>query len=121
MLGFDLDTARNMSTWVTAGAIVFALGAVWLVKQVVTKVLTVLVLLALAGLVWSQRAELTDCADRVQTAIASALHEDTTCTFFGQDVTVPGAQTLFNNVTPNQTTQTPQPTTTPNPTALPPE
>jgi len=97
MLGFTLDTARTMSLWTVAGAILLALAAVWLVKQVVTKVLTVVILLAVAGLVWSQRAELTDCADNVQASIAQALADDTTCTFFGRDVTLPGRDRLLGD------------------------
>lgn len=95
MTGFTLETARNVSLWTVAGAVLLALAAVWLVKQVVTKVLTVAVLLAIAGLVWSQRAELTDCADEVQATIGQALASDTTCTFFGRAVTIPGRDRLF--------------------------
>lgn len=92
---FDLDTAKNTALFTVAGAVLLALVAVWLVKQVVTKVLTVVVLLAIAALVWSQRAELTDCADEVQVTMASGLAPDTTCMFFGQTITVPGRTTLL--------------------------
>jgi len=90
----DLDTAKNSSLYAVAVAILIALAAVWLVKQVVTKVLSVGILLAIAGLVWSQRTELTDCADDVTAAWtvagATGVSDDTTCTFFGRDVTIPG-------------------------------
>ncbi len=108
---FDLDTAKNTSVWTVAVVVLLALAAVWLVKQVVTKVLTVVVLLAAAGLVWSQRAELTDCADDVRATIAAGAFDDTTCTFFGQDVTIPGRDTLLGpadtTVTTTTTTTTP--------------
>lgn len=94
VFAFDLDTAKNTSLFTVAGAVLLALAAVWLVKQVVTKVLTVVVLLAIAALVWSQRAELTDCADEVRATMAAGLVPDTTCTFFGQDITVPGRATV---------------------------
>lgn len=86
----DLSTARDASLWGVVGLVVIALIAVWLVKQVVTKVLSVVVLLALAGLLWSQRVELNDCATEVRATIDSQFTGDTTCTFFGQTVTVPG-------------------------------
>lgn len=94
VLAFDLDTAKNTSIYVIAGAILLALAAVWLVKQVITKLLTVAILLAIAGLVWTQRTELTDCADDVRASWTATnttgVTADTTCTFFGQDVTIPG-------------------------------
>lgn len=109
MSGFDLDTARNASLWTVAGAVLLALVAVWVVKQVVTKVLTVVILLAIAALVWSQRAELVDCADHVRVTVEQGLAPDTTCTFFGRDVTIPGSATLLG---PDQATTTVAPTTT---------
>jgi hypothetical protein len=106
-LAFELDTAKDASIYTTAGAIVLALAAVWLVKQVVTKVLTVAILLAIAGLVWTQRTELTDCADEVRaswTATATTgLTTGTECTFFGQAVTIPGRPAIL---TPDSATTT---------------
>lgn len=109
VFGFDLDTAKNSSLYTVAVAVLLALAAVWLVKQVVTKVLTVAVLLAIAGLVWSQRAELTDCADDVRATIAAGAFDETTCNFFGQDVTIPGRTTILgpNGETTTTTTTTP--------------
>jgi hypothetical protein len=106
LAGFDLDTAKNTSLYTVAGAVLIALAAVWLVKQVVTKVLTVAILLAIAGLVWSQRAELTDCADQVRNTISAGGFNDTECTFFGQGVTIPGRDTLLgpNNAATTTTT-----------------
>ncbi len=106
VFAFDLDTAKNSSLYTVAVAVLLALAAVWLVKQVVTKVLTVAVLLAIAGLVWSQRAELTDCADDVRAnwTTGGALAAGTMCTFFGQDVTVPGPNTILGPVGGTTTT-----------------
>jgi hypothetical protein len=48
VLGFDFETAKNASLWTVAGAVLLALLTVWLVKEVVKKVLTVVILLAIA-------------------------------------------------------------------------
>ena len=104
MFAFDLETAKDTSLYTVAGAVLLALVAVWLVKQVVTKVLSVVVLLAIAALVWSQRAELTDCADTVRQTVAAGAVDDTTCTFFGQDITVPGRNTITGNDVPGAPT-----------------
>ena len=113
VFAFDLETAKNTSLFTVAGAVLLALAAVWLVKQVVTKVLTVVVLLAIAALVWSQRTELTDCADQVRATMSAGLVPDTTCTFFGQGITVPGRATLIgpggSGPTPTTMTTTPVP------------
>lgn len=100
MNGFDFSTARDASIWTVAGAILLALIAVWVVKAVVTKVLTVVILLAVAGVVWSQREELLECADEVQATVDNSLANDTTCTFFGRDVTIPGRASLIDDNLP---------------------
>ena len=79
----------------------------WVVKEVVKKVFTVVILLAIAGLAWSQRAELTACADEVRETVDAAAMPDTTCTFFGQEVTVPGRATLLAPDGATTTTTTP--------------
>jgi len=94
VLAFEFETAKNTSLWTVSVAVVLALLAVWVVKEVVKKVFTVVILLAIAGLAWSQRAELTACADEVQKTVDAAAMPDTTCTFFGRDVTVPGRVTV---------------------------
>ena len=38
--------------------------------------------------VWTQRVDVGECADRVGATLAAGAVDDTTCTFFGQDVTV---------------------------------
>jgi uncharacterized membrane protein YfcA len=110
-LAFDFETAKNASLWTVAGAVVLALLAVWVVKEALKKVLTVVLLLAIALLAWSQRTELTACADNVQETIAAGLVPDTTCSFFGQDVTVPGSATLLgpDGTAPTSSTTTSTP------------
>ena len=114
MLGLSLDEAKNVAL---VAATVFAIGAIaaiWMMKTIVQKVLVALLLIMLAFAAWSQRESLQECADQVQanaasdvadavdaasnsptttTADAGAAAEtsisETTCTFFGVDVTIP--------------------------------
>ncbi|MET0324933.1 MAG: hypothetical protein ABW219_06900, partial [Ilumatobacteraceae bacterium] len=58
------------------------------IKTIVAKLLTVAVLALLALVVWTQRVDVGECADRVGVTLAAGAVDDTTCTFFGQDVTV---------------------------------
>ncbi|MFM8794001.1 MAG: hypothetical protein ACKOFF_03770 [Acidimicrobiales bacterium] len=82
----DLDTAKNLASGLSAGSVVLALVMLTLVKNLVMRVVTVVLLLAVGFVSYSQRANIVDCAEKVQ---ASAGQTATTCTFFGQDVEVP--------------------------------
>ena len=67
--------------------VALAIASAWLMKSVAQKVAVALVLGLLAVLVWTQRASLDDCANRVK-ADRAAAPADTTCTFLGQDITI---------------------------------
>lgn len=83
-----LDSAKQTGLLVAGGLALFALASAWLIKQVISKLLTILVLGGLALLVWTQRASLDDCADGVMESLRAGAVDDTTCTFFGRDVTI---------------------------------
>ncbi len=85
---FDLDTVRNVAFVVVVGAVLLAVVSAFVVKAVVGKVVTIVMLGGLAVLVWSQRQTLQDCADRVGATLGAGAVDDTTCTFFGRDVTI---------------------------------
>ncbi len=88
MLGLDFATVRNVALVVVAIAVVLAVVTVYLVKAVAGKVVSILLFGGLAVVVWSQRQSLQDCADRVGTTLGAGAIDDTTCTFFGRDVTI---------------------------------
>lgn len=82
----DLDTAKNLASGLSAGSVVLALVMLTVVKNLVMRVVTVVLLLGLGFASFSQRANIVDCAKKVQ---ATAGQTTTSCTFFGQDVEVP--------------------------------
>jgi protein-S-isoprenylcysteine O-methyltransferase Ste14 len=88
VFGLDLDTVRNVALVVVVVAVLLAAVTAFVVKAVVGKVVTIVVLGGLAVLVWSQRQTLQDCADRVGATLGAGAVDDTTCTFFGRDVTI---------------------------------
>ena len=88
MLGLDFDTVRNAALVAIAVAIVLAVAGAWIVKALIGKLLAVIVLGALAAVVWSQRESLQDCARRVGDTLEPGAVDDTTCTFLGRDVTI---------------------------------
>ncbi len=91
MLGITLETARNVAVAVAVGLLAVAVLSAWVIKRIVSKVLAAGVLAALALVVWSQRSSLDDCADQVEDRLRSGAVDDTTCTFFGRDVTIAGS------------------------------
>ena len=58
-----LDGARDGAIVVAVVGVVAALLAVWLLEQIVSKLVTVAVAGVLVALVWSQRTSLDECAD----------------------------------------------------------
>jgi hypothetical protein len=88
VVGLELETVRNVALIAIAAAVVLALAGAWILKAIVGKVVSIVVLGVLAVAVWSQRESVQDCADRVGATLEAGAVDDTTCTFFGRDVTV---------------------------------
>ena len=89
VIGLSLDAARTVATAGVIALVAAAVVTALLMRSIAQKIAFALVLGLLAILVWSQRASLEDCADRVQASLAAGTATDTTCTFLGRDVTVP--------------------------------
>jgi len=79
---------KNIALGVGIGSIVFGLILVFIVRSIVGKVISGVVLLAISIAVFSQRAAITDCANKVQEQAASGQISTVQCRFFGQDVKV---------------------------------
>lgn len=92
MFALTLDAATNVAVAVVVVFVVGAIAAVWVMKTIVQKMATVLVLLVLAFAVYSQRTSLQDCADKVtgnfERMGTDVTVTDTECSFFGVTVTI---------------------------------
>ena len=92
MLALSLDAAKNIAVAVVIVFVVGSLAAAWIMKTIIQKVATALVLLLLAFSVYSQRTSLQDCADKVKGNFAregtSVTMTDTECSFFGTTVNI---------------------------------
>jgi len=113
VLGLSLDEAKNIALVGATAFAILGIAAIWVMKTVVQKVLVAVLLIMLAFAVWSQRESLQECAEQVQANAASDASDavdaasnpttttsdagaaaetsisETTCTFFGVDVTIP--------------------------------
>lgn len=92
VLALTLDAAKNVAIAVAAIFVIGAVLSAWLMKTIIQKVATALVLAVLAFAVWSQRTSLQDCADKVSDAYdrngSSVTFLDTECSFFGATITI---------------------------------
>ena len=82
------DTLKNLALGLSGGSLLVALVLMKVISSVVGKIVSTAVFVAIAFAGYSQRAEISDCVDKVKAQATSSAQVDTTCTFFGQDVTV---------------------------------
>jgi hypothetical protein len=92
MTALTVESAKNIGIAVAVALVFLMLVMAVVIKNVTTKLITVLLIGGLAFGVWTQRSSLQKCADKVK---ASGVLGDTnvTCSFLGSDVkvSVPGA------------------------------
>lgn len=88
MTAMTVDTATNIAIAVAVGLVVLMLVMAVVIKNVTTKLITVLIIGGFALVVWTQRSSLQDCADKVKAPGATS---DDECKFLGLNVRVPGA------------------------------
>ncbi|MEN9792013.1 MAG: hypothetical protein RL330_91 [Actinomycetota bacterium] len=92
----DEGTLRNAAMWVTGGSIVVGVLLLALVRSIVGKLMSAVFFSAIAIAAFTQRQAIVDCVDKVRGEVNAANPLDTrietTCTFFGRDITL--------NVTP---------------------
>lgn len=85
MLALTLGQTKTIALLVVAVLVVAAIASAWVMKTVMQKLALVAILGLLAVLVWTQRAALDECADKVKVAGYTG---DTTCSFFGRDIQI---------------------------------
>ena len=83
MLALTLQSAKNIAIAIVVGLILVSLIVARVMASVTKRIIVVVVLVALAVLVWTQRQSLETCADKVRVGSGEA-----TCTFFGSNVTI---------------------------------
>ncbi|WP_395155306.1 hypothetical protein [Ilumatobacter sp.] len=92
MLALTLESAKTIAIAVVVVFVLAAFLAAWIMKTIVQKVATVIVLALLAFAVSTQRTSLQDCADKVQGNFdpvgTNVTVTDTDCSFFGTTITI---------------------------------
>lgn len=88
MLALTLGQAKAVAVIIVVVLIALAAVSAWMMKEIMQKVAMVVILGLLALLVWTQRASLQECSDKVRAAGAQVTQLDTTCSFLGRDVNI---------------------------------
>ncbi len=89
MTALTLESAKNTGIVVALALIIVMVAMALLIKNVTTKVISVLIFGGLAFGVWTQRSSLEDCAKKVKDRGALGDTTETTCSFLGSDIKVP--------------------------------
>ncbi|MEJ7799084.1 MAG: hypothetical protein WKF60_01105 [Ilumatobacter sp.] len=90
MLALTLGQAKTVALVIVVALVAFALISAWVMKEMMQKVALVVILGLVALLVWTQRASLQECSEKVR-AGGTAINDpavDTTCSFLGRDVEI---------------------------------
>jgi multidrug efflux pump subunit AcrB len=90
MLALTLGQAKTIAVLVVIVLILLAVASAWVMKEVSQKIALVVILGLLALLVWTQRASLQECSEKVKAAGTSINDPDvdTTCSFLGRDIEI---------------------------------
>jgi hypothetical protein len=89
MFALSVDSAKNIAIGAAGVFVVFSLLSAWVIKNVVAKVITTVLMIGLAFGAWTQRTSLQECATKAQAAVqtgGAAAVDKVTCKFFGNEV-----------------------------------
>lgn len=85
----NLSQAKNGSIVAIVVCVAIVLLVIRFISSLVVRLVLSVVFAALGVGIYSQRASLLDCAEKVTESVAAdAATGDVTCTFFGRDVTI---------------------------------
>ncbi len=83
-----VDTVKTAALGLSGASLVIGLIMMKVVSSIVGKIVSIVIFLAIALAGYSQRAAVIDCANAVKGQATATASVETTCTFFGQDITV---------------------------------
>lgn len=87
------NTLKTMALGISGGSLVVALILLKVVRSIVGKIVSAVILVGIAVAGYTQRQSLSDCADKVRTGVGSSAASGqtsvkATCTFFGREFTI---------------------------------
>lgn len=89
MLALTLGQAKTIAAVAAIILLLLALASAWIMNTIAQKAALLVILGLLAVVVWTQRSSLQECADKVRAEARTRVTSvDTSCSFFGRDITV---------------------------------
>ena len=93
MLALSVDSARQLGVGIVVLFVVLTVVSATAIANITAKIVTMMVMAGFALGVWTQRTNLTDCAEQARAKVTVGDTSPTTCTFFGVAVDIPGVPT----------------------------
>ena len=90
MLALSVESAKHLAVAIIIGFAVLTLVSAMAIKSITTRIVSIVLLVGFALGVWTQRASVQECGQRVRDKAAVGDYTATTCTFLGTNVDVPG-------------------------------
>lgn len=92
LAAIDVETIKTLALGVSGASVLIALVLMKVISSIVGKIVSLLVFAAIAVAGFSQRQSIVDCADKVRDQVsantATAGKIETTCRFFGRDISI---------------------------------
>ena len=88
MLAIEYEGAKKLALGLVGVFVVLSIVSAVIIKNIVTKLVSVLLMVGLALGVWTQRSNLQDCYQRAQERYDAEVRAGLACNFFGTDVTI---------------------------------
>lgn len=92
LAALDVDTIKTLALGVSGGSLLIALVLMKLISSIVGKIVSLVVFAGIAIGGFSQRQSITDCADKVRDQVSASAAAsgriETTCKFFGRDISI---------------------------------
>lgn len=98
VFGQDVESAKNLSLAISAGAVILAIFVAIFVRKAVAKAAVILLLGGLIAITMSQRSNISKCASRIENEYRSGSGDAANCRFFGQEFTVSVPNTTPDDV-----------------------
>ncbi len=90
MLALAVSSARHLGIGIIVVFAVLAVVSATVIKNVTTKIISMLLMVAFALGAWTQRTNVMECSDQARAKASVGDTSATTCTFFGIEVDIPG-------------------------------
>ena len=93
MLALTTDTAKQYGLYGIVGVLVLGVLSAIIVRKVVGKIISLIITVGLAAMLFGQRGAINDCIKNNEPMVKAGKAADVSCTFFGQTIKLPADAT----------------------------